>query len=250
MGRIARAIELRLLQESISRHIMTHTFNHLVHRLRDRVLVRVWAHRAEDRVAHDHRGLGWVEDDDGLALLGTTDVLHALGRGLGELIDILSGARTSGQRGHRRHDFGVAHVGCPRHRSHHRDGRLTTTGDHIDVGCVGMSIAIDCRDARWADRSRRQVDCQDAGLLVARCVCLVHIGARGFEEKVGQLVLLEEPIDTFVTGLQALLGCTREAWALGVDPDHPSRLDHIGAKELVHQIGADISRPNDGCCEL
>jgi hypothetical protein len=45
------------------------------------------------RVAHDRRWLGRIEHDDGLCLLGAADDLQCLGGGLGELVDVGSGAR-------------------------------------------------------------------------------------------------------------------------------------------------------------
>src|SRR5262249_32606831 len=39
-----------------------------------------------------------------------------------------------------------------------------------------------------------------------------------------------------------------KALALGVDTDHPPRLDALGAQELVHQVGADVARTDDGRC--
>ena len=36
-----------------------------------------------------------------------------------------------------------------------------------------------------------------------------------------------------------------QALGLRVDADHPARLDEVGAEQLVHQVGADVARPDD-----
>ena len=71
-----------------------------------------------------------------LPLLGPAEDLDRLRRGAGELVDVLAGAR-AGRRGrHGGHDLRVVHVDDPRHGVHHRDGGLSATGDHVDVGLV------------------------------------------------------------------------------------------------------------------
>ena len=55
-------------------------------------------------VAHDDRWLRGIEDDDGVAPQGTSDIDEALGRPPGELVDVLAGAGIcrAGRHGSRR----------------------------------------------------------------------------------------------------------------------------------------------------
>ena len=113
LGGRGRLVDLRLLQQPVAGHVLLHRLLHRADRLHDRVGVGVRRDRAEDRVAHDHRRLGGVEDDDRLAALRAADRLHAGRGGPGELVDVGAGAGAGRDRRHRGHDLGVRHRGRP-----------------------------------------------------------------------------------------------------------------------------------------
>jgi hypothetical protein len=83
-----RFVELRLVEQPVAGHVGLHLGDDILDRLRDRVVVGVLGNGAENGVAHDHWRFCGVQDDDRLAPLCATDVLHAGTRGLGELVDV------------------------------------------------------------------------------------------------------------------------------------------------------------------
>src|SRR6202044_315774 len=46
-------------------------------------------------------------------------------------------------------------------------------------------------------------------------------------------------------GGQAVVGRPLQPGALRVHADHPARLDEVAAEQLVHEVGADVARPDD-----
>src|SRR6185436_8629914 len=109
-------------------------------------------------------------------------------------------------------------------------GRLSAAGDHVDVAGARVLVAVDRRDHGRPDRSRRQVDGPDAGLGVAGRVLAVDVGTGRLEDEVRQLVLLEQPVDALVAGLESLVTGPTEPGTVRVDTDHPARLDHLTAE--------------------
>ena len=241
-----RVVELRLVEQPVSGHIGLHLGDHLVDGLGDRITVGVLGDGAEDRVAHDHRRVGRVQDDDRLAALGAPDGLHTLAGGLGELVDVGPGpgpAETEETEA-TISAYGTSHH--PRDRVDDRNGRLPPAGDHVDVRRVQVLAQVGRRDHRRAHRGRRQVDGADTRGRVLRRRGLVHVGAGRLEHQVGFLGLRQQPVNAFMSGLQTQLAGPRQALALRVDPHHPARFQPLGAQQLVEQVGADISRPDDG----
>ena len=201
-----RVVELRLVEQPVAGHVRLHLGDHVADRLRDRVAVGVLRDGAEDGVAHDHRRLGRVEDDDRLAALGAADGLDALAGGLGELVDVGPGARPGRRprpptpRSRRR---------APRRRATPR----TTIGMvawppqviMLTFGASRCSRRFTGGITAGPDGGGRQVDRADARLGVARRGVAVHVGAGGLEHQVGLLVETEQPVDALVAGLQAEL---------------------------------------------
>ena len=83
-------MELDVLLEPVAGHVVGDLAGHLPNRIDDRVALGGFReHR--DGVAHDHRRLGGVEDDDGLGRARTTHLLDGVRRRLGELVDVGAG---------------------------------------------------------------------------------------------------------------------------------------------------------------
>lgn len=91
----------------------------------DRLLIGIVA-QAIDRIAHDQRRRGRVENDDGLAACATTHVNDRLARRLGEFVDIGAGAGTFALAGDRGDDLAIVDLGHAAHRGHDRDGCLAS----------------------------------------------------------------------------------------------------------------------------
>src|SRR3546814_8482986 len=81
--------------EAIAGDVGLNGLHHVLHRLADKVLVDLIGQR-EDRVAHDHRRLCRIEDDDRTPAARTADDLDRLGRGASEFVHI--GASTRPRR--------------------------------------------------------------------------------------------------------------------------------------------------------
>ena len=136
--------------------------------------------------------------------------------------------------------------GDARDRVHHRDRRLAAAGDHVDVGCVGVHVDVHRGADERADRRRGQVDRHDPGVGVPRGVGQVGLGRGGLEHQVGQLVLLQQPVDPAGAGLDAELAGTGQAVRRRVDADHVANVDVLAALQLDEQVGADVAGPDDG----
>ncbi len=142
------------------------------------------------------------------------------------------------------------HLGHTRDRSHHRDGRLTATGDHVDVGLVDVLFQVYDRHAVGADGRRGQIDDAQARLVTAQKDFVVPVGTgrSGIEDKVdvGKLRHLDQPIHPFVGGGHAHARSTRQAIGFGVDTDHGTHGDMLTVTQnLDHQVGADVARADD-----
>src|SRR5262249_323744 len=80
-------------------------------------------------------------------------------------------------------------------------------------------------------------------------VLAVHVCRCRLEDDVGQLAGGQQCVHTVGRGPQPGIGSTLQALAGRVDADHPDRLDHAAALQLVEQVGADVARPDGrrGC---
>ena len=114
----------------------------------------------------------------------------------------------------------------------------------LTLGALGVLAEVDRGDHGRADRGRGEVDRLDAELGVLRRVLPVHVGGGGLEDQVGALVG-EQPVHALGGGGQAVVRRPLQPGALRVDADHPARLDDVGAEQLVHEVGADVARPDD-----
>ena len=169
----------------------------------DRVLVGVLGDGAEDGVAHDHRRIGRVQDDDRLAALARRRWSRT--PALVVLVNSSMLARVPGPADADDTDATISAYGTSttrRHRVDHRDGGLPTAGDHVDVRRIEVLAQVRRRDHPGPDRGRGQVDGPDAGLGVARRGVAVHVGAGRLEHQVGLLVQAEQPVHALVAGLQ------------------------------------------------
>src|SRR5579859_1306982 len=72
----------------------------------------------------------------------------------------------------------------------------------------------------------------------------VAVGGGGVEGDLHALVA--QPVDAVAGDLQSGVPGAGEPVGMGVDAHHPRRLDEGAAQRLVHQIGADVSRAEDG----
>ena len=202
---------------------------------------------AEDRVAHHQRRLDRVEDDDRLAALGAADDLE--GR---EVVSVNSSmlARVPGPADLLEIEATISAYGTGDDAGDgvdHRGRRLATAGDHVDVHRVEVLVEVDRRQRYGPDGRGGQVDGEDAGLGVARCVRAVRVGRGGLEDDVGQLVLGEQPVDALVRWPRGRATGAAQARRSRVDADHPARVDHVAAAhQLEHQVGADVAGPDDG----
>src|SRR5690606_16394856 len=209
----------------------------------------------EHGVAHDHRWLGGVHDDDRPALLRPANDFDGLRGGFGELVDVGAGSGTGGFRGNRGNDLAVMHLGDPRHRRHHRDGGLAAAGDHVDVELVQVLLKIDHRHAIRADGCRRQVDQAGAGLQGTQegVVLDVGRGRGGIENEVdvGKSFQAGQSFDALVGGGHAHARSTGQAIGGRVDADHGGHFDVLRvAQDLDHQVGADVAGTDDRSFEV
>jgi hypothetical protein len=85
---------------------------------------------------------------------------HRAGCGAGELVDVLSRARAGRFARHGSHNFAIRHRLHTAHGSNHRDGRLATAGDHIDVHFALADVfhQVNRRHTKRADSGRGQID--------------------------------------------------------------------------------------------
>ena len=206
---------------------------------------------AEDRVAHDQRRLGRVEDDDRLAALGAADVLDRAGRGLGELVDVGARARAGRLRGDRGDDLGV------RRRATTRETAATIgivawppQVTMLTFGGVEVLVEVD-RRARRTGRSRpgsgRSCACRAGAAAAALATCaFAEVASKtiSISSKSGSAI---RPSTPSCGGRHAEARGAGEAVGVGVDADHRAHLEVLGgAHHLDHQVGADVARPDDG----
>jgi hypothetical protein len=224
-GVAERHVELGVGDEVVPRHVGGDLGGDLADRPFDGGGVGVERDRAVDGVAHHERWLGRVQDDDRLASRRPTDHLDGLRRGAGELVDVLASSGTGRGRRHGGDDLGVVDRHDARHRVDHRDGRLPTAGDHVDVHLVDVLGEVGGWHHERTACGRREVDGGDARLAVLGCVAHVHVRRGGLEDDVGQFGLGEQPVDPLGRRFEAFVPGATQALGIGVDPDHPTRLD-------------------------
>src|SRR5690554_7209416 len=243
-------IKLHLLLQAVARHVALYGRSHLFHRLLYFGLVCCIRQHVHG-VAHQQGRLGRVQDDDGLALLGTTDHFDGLGSGFGELVDVGAGAGACGLRRDGGYDFGVVHLRHARHGCHHRDGGLATAGNHVHVTFVQVLLQVHYRHAVGADGRRRQVHNLDVFFVATQEHFVVHVRAsRGgikHDVDVGKFRHLHQAVHAFVGGGDAHTSGTGQAVGFRVDTDHGTHFDILAVtQDLDHQVGADVARADDG----
>jgi hypothetical protein len=206
-------------------------------------------------VAHHQRGFGRVDDDDGLALLGAAHLLDRARGGAGEFVDVLARA-------------GAGRSCSTRWRRSRRRPPAARGDTAATIGIVAWppqvtmltfisplptcSTQVDRRHAEGADRGRGEVDHQHAQLIELAAVLGMHVGAGGVEgdlHAVGQHVG-QQAIDAVGGGLDAHLAGALEAVGVGVDADHPHRLQHRAALEFGQQVGADVAGADQGAFDF
>ncbi|SLC88549.1 Uncharacterised protein [Mycobacteroides abscessus subsp. massiliense] len=108
-----------------------------------------------------------------------------------------------------------------------------------------MGTQIRGRHNGRSHRRGSQIDGPDARFLIAWRGGLVHVGGRCLEDQIRLLVLPKQPVHTLVRGFQTETAGTLETFGLGIDADHPPRLQPLGTLQFVQQVGADVSRTDD-----
>src|SRR5690554_6565846 len=243
-------VELDFLLEAVARHVGRHGLHHFFDGgFHFRLIGGVGQH--VHGVAHQQGRLGRVQDDDGLALLGTTDHFDGLGGGFGELVDVGTGAGAGRLTGNRRNDFGVVHLRHARHGGHHRDGGLATAGDHVHVTFAQVLLQVHHRHAVGANGRGRQVDDLQAFLVAPQEHFVVHVGTGGGGVKhdvdVGKFRHVHQAIHTFVGSGYAHAVGTGQAIGFRVDTHHGTHFNMLAVtQDLDHQAGADVARSYDG----
>ncbi|MNE72692.1 hypothetical protein D3C80_1686530 [compost metagenome] len=113
-------------------------------------------------------------------------------------------------------------------------------------------LEVDRRHAVGADGRRSQVDHQHAQRVELAAVLGVHVGRGGVEGDLDVVFqhVRQQAVHAFGGGLQAHLAGARQTFGLGVDADHPHRLQHFTALDLVDQVGADVARANQCATDL
>ena len=206
------------------------------------------------RVAHDQRGLGRVDDDDGLAFFGAAHLLDGAGGGAGKFVNVFARAGAYGLGGRRGDNFGIGHGLDAGHRCHQRDRRLPAAGHHVDVHRAAFEVGrqVDRRHAVGADGGRGEVDHQHAQLIELAAVFGMHVG-RGCVE--GNLDVVaqhmgQQAIHAVTGGVEAHVPGPHQSLGRGVDAHHPHRFQHLAAQQFVKQVGADVAGPDQGTFDL
>lgn len=144
------------------------------------------------------------------------------------------------------------HLGNSRDGGHDRNGRLTAAGHHVQVRGVEVLFKVDHRYAVGADGRRGEVDDSDARLRgkQLRAVDAVRAGGGSVEDdaEVGEDRGIDQPVDSGVNSLKPKRARFCESIRFRVDSDERDELDvAVSFGELVHQVGSDVSGPDDGC---
>src|SRR5699024_9672653 len=168
-----------------------------------------------------------------------------------ELIDVGAGTRAGGLGGDGGYDLGVLDLNDVGDGLDDRRGRLTTTGDHVDVVHILQFIQVHRGAQVGADGGWGQIDGADARLAVLGGIGLVCAGGGAFKHQIRQRVLLQQPVHALVGGDQTLVTGTDEPVGARIDADHVDRFDAFGILEqLDHQVGTDVSRSDYGGLEF
>ena len=176
-------------------------------------------------------------------------------RGARELVDVLAGAGPGRARGHGRHDLGVRDRLHAAHRGHDRDRRLAAAADHVDVHLALADVLgeVDRRHAVRADRRRREVDHHARR---ARRACGRSRGARrrwwrrrrcGCRRAQGAAAGRRRPRRSSTVPCSRALARPSEAGSM---PTIHTGCEPAAAQRLVHEVGADVARADEGGFDL
>ena len=112
-----------------------------------------------------------------------------------------------------------------------------------------MLAEIDCRDDERPEGGRRQVDEALVVRLQRLRIGLVCAGRGRIEDDLDLVEVRhgDQALDALVRRRDATGGRTRQAIGVRVDADERGHLQDVGGVEhLDHQVGADVSRADDG----
>ena len=239
-------VDVRRRGQPVSGHVARDRLDHARRPRRATAVVIGAGHVGVDRVAHQHRRVGRVEQHDRLAPRRAADLLQRASGRLGELVDVGPRARPGGAGRDRRDDLGVGDVGDRRDRGDDGHGGLRAAGDEVDVGRVAMGVEVDRRDHRRPERGRRQVDREDPAL--GEQLGVLGVGGGG-----GRVEGEVDLADACRAGPRAPRARSRPRprrrargpGESGSMPGHPDQLQRRAAADLRHQVAADVARADD-----
>jgi len=175
-------------------------------------------------------------------------------RGAGEFVDVLARTGPGRLARHGRDDFTVGHRLHAVDGSHHGDGGLAPAGDHVDVhlAFADMLLEVDRRHAEGADGRGREIDHERPfGVHLAAVLCM-GVSAGGVKDDLYTVGLhvRHQAVHTVRSGLEPHLAGALETVGLGVDADHPDRLQYGAALQLGQQVGADVAGSDHGAFDF
>ena len=170
--------------------------------------------------------------------------------GEGKLVDVLARAGSGRQAGNRADHLGIRDRRDARDRINQRNGRLSATGDQVDVLLIQMLAQIHGGDHVRSTRGRRQVNGDAPGFPQHLRVTDVGVGA-GRVEHDANVRVIQNGLDAFVAGVDSQRSCTRQSFRLRFDAGQQRKF-HVTrfAQDLEHQIAADVAGAKDGNFDL
>ena len=115
-----------------------------------------------------------------------------------------------------------------------------------------MLLEIDRRHAERADGRWREINHDHPKFVELAAVFRVYVGRRGIEGDANIIVehMGQQPVDALGRGFHAQFTGAFKALGLGVDADHPDRLDPFRSIHFHQQVSADIARADNGRSEF
>ena len=210
--------------EPVAGHVAGDPADHVLDRRRDRRLVEPSAQGAEDGVAHQDRRIGRVEDDDRLAVGGTADRHQGAGGRLGELVDVLAGARPGRAGGDGGDDLGVGHRAAAATAATIGTVAWPPQVIRLTFGRVEVLVRFTAGHDRRAQPGRRQVDGGEPGGGQPGRVGGVDPGAGRLEDQVDLAGVGLDPVDPVGGRLDPQLPGPGQAVGGRVDADQGPQL--------------------------
>jgi hypothetical protein len=150
-----------------------------------------------------------------------------------------------GEAGDRRDDLRVGDRRDCGDGRHHRDRRLAAAADHVHVRRRPVAVEVDDGNHARPELGRGQVDRLESRLRELGSLLAVGSCRGRVEDELELAGAVDDPVHAFGGGVEARLARASEPVRVRVDPDDGDRLQHLGALELDHQIGADVPGTED-----